>query len=264
MRDLRIAALAAIAAAVVPVAAACATHSLPAAPVPHVVAATRVAAPVEPASADDALPHPGVGPLGEVWRVPMLRKEIALTFDDGPYPFYTPLLLHELERSHVIGTFFVVGRSAQEFPELVQDIVGDGDEIGNHTFNHYKLDKLSAVDVERQIALDGQLLSTFAGHPITLFRPPHGRFDHRVVELAHEMGYDTVFWNDSPEDTKDISPALLVSRVLEQATPGGIVLLHNGQYKTIEALPVIIDRLRDEGYTFVTVSQLLSDGARSI
>jgi peptidoglycan-N-acetylglucosamine deacetylase len=260
MKDFRIAAVAAFAMAVAPIAAACATHTLPAAQMPHVSSASRTSAAAAAVSIDDALPRLGVGPLGEVWRVPMMRKEIALTFDDGPYPFYTPLLLHELERSHVVATFFLVGRSAQEFPELVQDIIGDGDEIGNHTFNHYKLTNLSAADVERQIALDGQLLSTFAGHPITLFRPPHGRFDHRVVELAHEMGYDTVFWNDSPEDTKDISPALVVSRVLEQATPGGIVLLHNGQYKTIEALPVIIDRLRDDGYTFVTVSQLLADG----
>jgi peptidoglycan-N-acetylglucosamine deacetylase len=201
-----------------------------------------------------------IGPLGEVWRVPMQRREIALTFDDGPYPFYTPLLLHELERSHAVGTFFLVGRSSQEFPELVRQIVADGNEIGNHTFNHYALTKLSTADIAQQIAKDGELLQPFTGHPITLFRPPHGRFDHRVVALAHAMGYETIFWNDSPEDTKNISPSLLVKRVLAQATPGGIVLLHNGQYKTVEALPVIIDTLRGEGYTFVTVTQLLQDG----
>lgn len=192
----------------------------------------------------------------------MHRREIALTFDDGPYPFYTPLLLHELERSHAVGTFFLVGRSSQEFPDLVRQIVADGNEIGNHTFNHYKLTKLSAAQIALQISSDGDFLAPFAGHPITLFRPPHGRFDHRVVALAHAMGYDTIFWNDSPEDTKNILPSLIVHRVLSQATPGGIVLLHNGQYKTVEALPVIIDKLRAEGYTFVTVTQLLHDGNR--
>jgi len=199
-------------------------------------------------------------PLGEVWRVPMERKEIALTFDDGPYPFYTALLLYELERSHATGTFFLVGRSAQEFPDLVRRIVSDGDEIGNHTFNHYKLTKLSTAEVAQQISLGGAFLEPFAGRPVRLFRPPHGRYDHRVVALAHAMGYETVFWNDSPEDTKNIAPTLVVSRVLAHATPGGIVLLHNGQYKTVEALPVIIDRLRERGYRFVTVSQLLEDG----
>jgi peptidoglycan-N-acetylglucosamine deacetylase len=205
----------------------------------------------------------GIGPLGEVWRVPMRRKEIALTFDDGPYPFYTDLLLHELERSHVAATFFLVGRSSQEFPDLVRRIVADGDEIGDHTFNHYKLTKLTGPQIAAQITEDETFLEPFVGAPLKLFRPPHGRFDHRVVALAHTLGYDTIFWSDSPEDTKDISPALVVSRTLAQASPGGIVLMHNGQYKTIEALPVIIDRLRSEGYTFVTVSRLLEDGRRA-
>ena len=75
-------------------------------------------------------------------------------------------------------------------------------------------------------------------------------------------GYDTIFWSDSPEDTKDISPALVIKRTLDQASPGGIILMHNGQYRTIEALPIIIDRLRSEGYTFVTVTRLLEDGRR--
>jgi peptidoglycan/xylan/chitin deacetylase (PgdA/CDA1 family) len=204
----------------------------------------------------------GVGPLGEVWRVPMRRKEIALTFDDGPYPFYTDLLLHELERSHVVATFFLVGRSSQEFPELVNHIVADGDEVGDHTFNHYKLTKLSGPQIAAQISEDASLLEPFVGAPLKLFRPPHGSFDHRVVALAHAMGYDTIFWSDSPEDTKDISPALVVKRTLDQASPGGIILMHNGQYRTIEALPIIIDRLRSEGYTFVTVTRLLEDGRR--
>ena len=236
---------------------------LPASAAPATLAAHRAATAAAlsmPLAPERHLEPHGLGILGEVWRVPMERREIALTFDDGPYPFYTPLLLHELERSRVPATFFLVGRSCQEFPELVEDIVSDGDEIGNHTFNHYKLTHLSESAIEQQIALDGKELAPFSHEPITLFRPPHGRYDHRVVALAHAMGYSTIFWNDSPEDTKDVSPALITRRVLAQATPGGIVLLHSGQYRTVEALPVIIDRLRSEGYRFVTVSQLMEDG----
>jgi peptidoglycan/xylan/chitin deacetylase (PgdA/CDA1 family) len=190
----------------------------------------------------------------------MHRRLIALTFDDGPYPFYTPLLLHVLDRSHVAATFFCVGRSAQEFPELVDRIIASGDEIGNHTFNHYALKGLSDEQVAEQIMEGGAILSTFVGRPIDFFRPPHGSYDKRVLEIAAAMGYRTVFWSDSPEDTKNISPALEVQRVLAQASPGGIVLLHSGEYRTIEALPVIIERLRARGYAFVTVGQLLESG----
>jgi peptidoglycan/xylan/chitin deacetylase (PgdA/CDA1 family) len=199
-------------------------------------------------------------PYDEIWHVSMDRKDIALTFDDGPYPFYTPLLLHVLERSNVHATFFVVGRSAQEFPELVLRIIASGDEVGNHTFNHVALTKLSDQAIENQILSDGTLLRQFTGQPLSLFRPPHGRFNAHVVVIAHELGYHTIFWSDSPGDVKDIPPSLIVKRVVGEATPGGIVLLHSGQYRTIEALPVIIDRLRKQGYRFVTVTQLLDAG----
>ncbi|HEV2038046.1 MAG TPA: polysaccharide deacetylase family protein [Candidatus Eremiobacteraceae bacterium] len=214
----------------------------------------------EQADAPDFDPGLGYGRYGEVWRVRMERKEIALTFDDGPYPFYTPVLLHVLERSHVPATFFIVGRCAQEFPELVSRIVQSGDEIGNHTFNHYTLTSLSDEQIANQIATDGALLQRFTGKPLSLFRPPHGRFNRHVVAIAQELGYHTIFWSAAADDVKDIPPEVITQRVLREAGPGGIVLLHSGQYRTIEALPDIIDALREQGYTFVTVSKLLEDG----
>jgi peptidoglycan-N-acetylglucosamine deacetylase len=202
--------------------------------------------------------HFYVGADDRVWRVHTERRLIALTFDDGPYPFYTPLLLHVLDRSHVHATFFCVGRSAQEFPDLMDRIIESGDDVGNHTFNHIKLSGLSITQIADQIIEANAILASFVGHRIDLFRPPHGRYDRRVLEVASAMGYRTILWSDSPEDTKDISPALEVQRVMSQARPGAIVLLHSGQYRTIEALPVIIDRLRAQGYTFVTVDELLA------
>jgi peptidoglycan/xylan/chitin deacetylase (PgdA/CDA1 family) len=199
------------------------------------------------------------GPYDEVWRVPIKRKDVALTFDDGPYPFYTPLLLHVLERSNVHATFFIIGRCAQQFPELVFRILASGDEVANHTYNHVPLTKLTDRQIEYQIAADGVLLQQFTGEPLSLFRPPHGRFNAHVVTIAHELGYHTIFWSDSADDVKVMSPHVIVKRVLEEASPGGIILLHSGRYPTIEALPVIIDNLRRRGYRFVTVSQLLDD-----
>jgi peptidoglycan/xylan/chitin deacetylase (PgdA/CDA1 family) len=210
------------------------------------------------ASDGSAALHSYVGADDRVWRVNTQRRLIALTFDDGPYPFYTPLLLHVLDRSHVHATFFCVGRSAQEFPDLMDRIIESGDDVGNHTFNHIKLSGLSITQIADQIIEADVILASFVGHRIDLFRPPHGRYDRRVIEVASAMGYRTILWSDSPEDTKDITPTLVVQRVMQQARPGAIVLLHSGQYRTIEALPVIIDRLRAQGYTFVTVDELLA------
>jgi peptidoglycan-N-acetylglucosamine deacetylase len=209
-------------------------------------------------------PHAGIAPDGRVWYVPMQRRELALTFDDGPYPFYTPLLLHQLATEEdTPATFFLVGRTVQEYPQLVARILSAGGEIGNHTFNHYSLTGLSDEEIEDQIADCGTLLTQYTGSRPTLFRPPHGRYDARVVEIAKRLGYRTILWSDAPDDApkdnSEVPVPVIVERVVAQAKPGGIILLHSGQYNTIEAIPQIVDELRAEGYTFVTVSQLLAD-----
>jgi peptidoglycan/xylan/chitin deacetylase (PgdA/CDA1 family) len=208
--------------------------------------------------------HEGMAPDGRVWYVPMQRKEIALTFDDGPYPFYTPLLLHQLAmEEQTPATFFLVGRTVQEYPQLVERILSAGGEIGNHTFNHYSLTALSDEEIQDQIADCGALLAQYTGLQPTLFRPPHGRYDARVVEIARRLGYRTILWSDAPDDApkdnSEVPVPVLVQRVIAHAKPGGIILLHSGQYNTIEAIPQIVDTLRAEGYTLVTVSQLLAD-----
>ncbi|MBV8170981.1 MAG: polysaccharide deacetylase family protein [Candidatus Eremiobacteraeota bacterium] len=209
-------------------------------------------------------PRPGgMAPDGRVWYVPMARKEIALTFDDGPYPFYTPLLLHQLEADGTPATFFLVGRTMQEYPELVARIRGSGSEIGNHTYNHFVLTGLTDSEIEDQIQACAALIERDTGEVPTLFRPPHGRYDTRVVEIAARLGYRTVLWsdapNDAPVDNSDVPVDEIVQRVLEHARPGGIILLHSGQYNTIEAIPAIVAALRANGYSFVTVSRLIAD-----
>lgn len=205
----------------------------------------------------------GIAPDGRVWYVPMERKEIALTFDDGPYPFFTPLLLHQLTSEGAPATFFLVGRTVQEYPELAQRIVASGDEIGNHTFNHYTLTSLSDEEIYDQIADCGTLLERYTGERVTLFRPPHGHYDTRVIDIARRLGYRTILWNDAPDDAPasndEVPVPVIVERVLSQAKPGGIVLMHSGQYNTILALPEVIDQLRARGYEFVTVSRLLAE-----
>ena len=229
------------------------------------------AQPSAPSDANDESDQvPALDSYGTLWRVHTERREIALTFDDGPYPFYTPVLLHVLERSHVPATFFIVGRSAEQFPELVSRIVQSGDEIGNHTFNHYTLTTLPDEQIAAQIQSDGALLSRFTGKPLSLIRPrlwrksagpPHGRYNRHVVAIASELGYHTILWSAAANDVKNVPPDIITQRVVGEASPGGIILLHSGQYRTIEALPDIIDGLRAQGYAFVTVSKLIEDGS---
>src|ERR1700680_1056943 len=178
--------------------AAVAPMRVPGTMAPELPAAGALPAP--PASSVDADESAEYGPDGGVWDVGTARKGIALTFDRGPYPFYTPVLLHVLDRSHVPATFFIVGRSAQAFPELVSRIVESGNEIGNHTFNHFTLTSLRDDQIAYQIAADGALLQQFTGRPLSLFRPPHGRFNRHVVAIARELGYHTIFWSAAADD----------------------------------------------------------------
>jgi peptidoglycan-N-acetylglucosamine deacetylase len=224
---------------------------------------TVPAAAIAPAEPTMPAQHRGISPDGRVWFVPMDQKDIALTFDDGPYPFYTPLLLHQLQAENATATFFLVGRTVQEYPQLAERIAASGSEIGNHTFNHYSLTGLPDEEIVDQIADCGSLLERYTGERVTLFRPPHGHYDARVVEIARRLGYRTILWNDAPDDApkdnSEVPVPVIVERVVSQAKPGGIILLHSGQYNTILALPDIIDRLRAQGYEFVTVSRLLAD-----
>lgn len=188
-------------------------------------------------------------------------KLIALTFDDGPYPVFTPLLLDALQRLNIHATFFLIGRDAQQWPELSARIERDGHEIADHTYSHPDLDRETAGQVRHEIRLGGAVLYGLAHDPAVfdLFRPPHGRYTTQTVKIAQSLGYKTVLWNDDPGDWRPISTVRgLEQHIEEHATAPEILLLHSGRLATIQMLPLIAARFRAAGYTFVTVGQLLS------
>lgn len=226
---------------------------------PHAAHAAAMLPEHEPVTGAESAARAEDDRLGIVWSVPVRRPEIALTFDDGPFPFYTPLLLHILDSAHVRATFFLVGRNVQEFPELVERIVASGDEIGNHTFNHYHLIGLDDAEVRFQVEEAARVLQPFTREPLTLFRPPHGKITPHIAEIVHDLGYRTIFWTDGVRDYKPMDPVLEAERIVAHATPGGIILLHNGETNTVEALPTIISELRAHGFEIVPVGQLLRD-----
>ncbi len=195
---------------------------------------------------------------GVIKNVPTTHKVVALTLDDGPHYKTTPQVLAVLREKNVKVTMFMLASNMVQHPELVQQAVKDGHEIGTHAYSHTLLTKLSKGMVEEELDKAEGIISQLAPKPL-LFRPPGGAFNKTVLAAAHERGYTTIIWSVDPEDWKCPPVSEVVQRVITHVQPGSIVLLHDGQYPlpTPQALPMIIDSLRAQGYTFVTVSELL-------
>jgi len=186
-------------------------------------------------------------------------KLIALTFDDGPYPIFTPLLLDELKTLGVPATFFLIGRDAEQWPDLTARVERAGNEIADHTYSHPNLDQESEAAVRSEILRGGDVLWGLSHDPATrtLFRPPHGRYTLATVEVAQSLGYQVVLWTDDAGDWRNVSVKTLTEHLEKYATAPEIVLLHSGKLATVEALPQVVRRFRAAGYRFVTVGQML-------
>lgn len=179
---------------------------------------------------------------------------LALTFDDGPNPLTTPDVLSILEQEHVHASFFIVGSRVPGNQALLRRMRADGDEIGDHSWTHPDFTTLTPAQIKQQIALT-QAAITAAGVPApTLFRPPYGAVDQKVIA---NVPLTMMFWNEDPEDWAASSPAQVEKAVEASARPGGVVEMHDIYHVTAESLDPIIKKLKVEHYQFVTVSQLL-------
>ncbi|HTJ28528.1 MAG TPA: polysaccharide deacetylase family protein [Candidatus Limnocylindria bacterium] len=212
----------------------------------------------------EALAHPSLGArlavlTGRGAAHAGAERLVALTFDDGPYPVTTPLLLQTLRDLHVPATFFLIGRDAEQFPALARAILADGNEIGDHTLTHPDLDHLDDAAARSELVDGAAALRGVAPAPseLRIFRPPHGRYTLATLRVAQAAGFDTILWSDDPGDWRAISGDALRAHVLHHATAPEIVLLHSGRVETVASLPELVARFRQAGYTFVTVGELL-------
>lgn len=185
---------------------------------------------------------------------------IALTFDDGPYPIFTPLLLEQLKRLHVHATFFLIGRDAEQWPELAQRIESDGNEIADHTYTHPNLDQEAPAQVREEILKGRDVVYGLVHDPSlrVYFRPPHGRYTVQTIQVAQSLGYQTILWTDDSGDWRNVTVGKLREHLERFATAPEIVLLHSGKLATIDVLPEIVARFEAAGYRFVTVRQMLA------
>jgi peptidoglycan/xylan/chitin deacetylase (PgdA/CDA1 family) len=189
------------------------------------------------------------------------KREIALTFDDGPGP-YTPGVLRVLHRMNVNATFFEVGFMERWFHSATSRAIRDGHVIGDHTGHHARLAALPRPAQRKQIVDQASWLTKLGAPRPRLFRPPFGSFDARTFRVLRNNRMLMVFWSVDAQDYRQPGVSTIVRRVLGGAKPGAIVLLHDAggpRSQTVAALPEIIRKLRHRGYRLVTVPQLLLD-----
>lgn len=188
------------------------------------------------------------------------EPKVALTFDDGP-GIYTERLLDALKANHAKATFFLIGKNAARYPQLVKRMEAEGHAVGNHTYGHSNLTKLSANGVARELESCDAVFQRTLGHPATLLRAPGGSYNQTVCRVAAEKGVPVIGWS---VDTRDWA-SRNTEKILEVAfgengiRDGSIVLMHDIYETSVEAAERIIEQLHGEGYTFLTVSELLAE-----
>jgi peptidoglycan/xylan/chitin deacetylase (PgdA/CDA1 family) len=198
------------------------------------------------------------------WSGPDTRRLVALTFDDGPDPDWTPRVLATLKRAGVPATFFCVGRKVRDHGRLHRDSVGVH-ELANHTFEHRDLARFALDRCHDEIVRTSDLMERTYGERPKLFRPPYGHLGGAALLAAAEAGLTTIFWSaQAREDLMPEDPDGVIDDLARQVRPGSIILAHDtgspDRLRTIDHLDDLIDRLRTDGYELVTVSQLLAAG----
>jgi peptidoglycan/xylan/chitin deacetylase (PgdA/CDA1 family) len=187
-------------------------------------------------------------------------KCIALTFDAGPSE-NSARLLDILKDKQVPATFFLLGkRHIEKYPELVRRMADEGHEVASHTWEHKILTRIEPEEIREELERPNDEIERLTGRRPTLMRPPQGRTNDTVHEICRELGLAEVLWSVTAKDYTTTDSALITRRVLAQASRDGIILLHDIYDGTVPAVPGIIDALKERGYVFVTVPQLLAPG----
>jgi peptidoglycan-N-acetylglucosamine deacetylase len=193
-----------------------------------------------------------------IWAGTKDKKLIALTFDDGPNSKYTPQILKILELNDIRATFFLIGQHAKQHPELVKQIKLAGHEIGNHTYSHVKLTKVPSTKIKQELEKTRDIVFEITGQNTYLFRPPWGIFDNRsLAELAMRK-FDAILWSVDSRDWSRPGVNKIKSNVLSTVRNGSIILCHDDHDQIVAALPDIIISLKEQGYQFVTVPELMA------
>lgn len=201
-------------------------------------------------------------PAPVVMSVPTSQKVIALTFDDGPTSRWTPKILAVLKAANVKATFFVIGQMAQRYPRLIRAEVRAGMDVESHGYAHLVLHHKNDTVTLSEVTGVADVLTSLGVPEPHLYRMPAGIYDAAALKLLGQLGYTVVGWSVDPRDWRHVySASQMVQIVLKQAAPGGIIIFHDGTNSsaaTVAAVREVIQALKQDGYRFVTVKQLLT------
>ncbi|MFB6365966.1 polysaccharide deacetylase family protein [Paenibacillus elgii] len=217
---------------------------------------------VQPADGRTAERHPEAAAQQGKQAPVKATKQVALTFDDGPDPKYTPQVLDILKQYEAKATFFVVGRQVVNYPDVLKRIHDEGHSIGNHSWNHANLTKLSSAQIQKEIKSTDEAIEKIIGAFTPMVRAPYGAITASTRRSLTSAGRQIVDWTVDTKDWSGTASGDMVELVRKRTKNGGIVLMHsfggkNGKLdNTIEALPLMIEALKQDGYAFVTVPEL--------
>ncbi len=184
------------------------------------------------------------------------HKDVHLTFDDGPHPLATPLVLKELKKYNIHATFFLVGQNARMYPELVQQIQADGHQLANHSFTHTNLLFRKRAFVHDEILKTKEALNEIIGEHSHYFRPPYGYFDFTTLHVLRDLNLSCVLWNIDSMDYSYQSDAEIAFRIVQRTKNGTILLCHDNNLtvqKIDKYLPLFLDTMMNKGFNFRTL-----------
>lgn len=191
-------------------------------------------------------------------------KVISISFDDGPHPEYTNEILDILKTYNIKATFFVLGLHAEKYPDVIQRIVDEGHEIGNHSYSHIDMKKSNKKLIKSELEKTQNIIYSITNIKPTVFRPPYGNYNQNVLDEANLSNLQLILWTYY-QDSKDWSNPgveVIVNTTLSNIQNGDIILFHDYIYKkeshTVDALKIIIPDLLNDGFNFVTISELMS------
>lgn len=183
-------------------------------------------------------------------------RRIALTFDDGPHPVYTEKLLDALKERGVTATFFVTGQNAELHPDIIKRMHDEGHLIGNHTYSHIQLTSANREQFRDELIKTSEIIHDITGDEVQYVRPPYGSWDKK---LETELNMFPVLWNIDPLDWRSSNADRVAQKVISSVSENGIILMHDYYDTSVSAAVMVVDELTRQGYSFVTVEEILFD-----